>query len=166
MVGTRGRPDRAAFDRELERLYREAGPRLWRALYGFAGGRRQLAEDAMAEAFARALEYGDRVRDPLPWLYRTAFRIAAGELRSERRNPPVPPEPVPGVDPDDIREVLVALRALSPNQRAAVSLCDQEGVPAVEAAPLLGMAAATVRVHLFRGRRRMRELLKDRGEEG
>ena len=48
---------RAVSEREsesLEALFRDAGPELWRAIYGFTGGRRQLTEDAVAEAFARA----------------------------------------------------------------------------------------------------------------
>jgi DNA-directed RNA polymerase specialized sigma24 family protein len=40
-----------------------------------------------------------------------------------------------------------------------VLLSDLEGMPAREVAMLLGIAAATVRVHRFRGRRRLRELL-------
>src|SRR2546426_7671102 len=71
-------------DRDYERLFRESAPGLWRALYGFAGGRRQIAEDALAEAFARAIERGRGVRDPLPYVYRTAFRLASAELQRDR----------------------------------------------------------------------------------
>jgi len=39
----------------------------------------------VAESFARALEWKDRIRRPLPWIYRTAFRIAAEEMRLDRR---------------------------------------------------------------------------------
>ena len=62
---------------DLELLYRESGPQLWRAIYAFAGGRRDIADDAVAEAFARAIERVTTIREPLPWIYRTAFRIAA-----------------------------------------------------------------------------------------
>jgi DNA-directed RNA polymerase specialized sigma24 family protein len=40
-----------------------------------------------------------------------------------------------------------------------VVLHDQEGMSAPEVARMLGMSAATVRVHLFRGRKRLRALL-------
>jgi RNA polymerase sigma-70 factor (ECF subfamily) len=144
---------------DLERLYLDAGPQLWRAIYGFVGGRRQVAEDAVAEAFARAIEHADEIRSPLPWLYRTAFRLALRELQRERRLPPELPEPAPGIDPVEVQDVLEALGSLSPNQRAAVLLHDLEGFTSPEAGRLLGMSAATVRVHLFRGRRRLRALL-------
>ncbi len=144
---------------DLELVYRESAPALWRALYGFTGGRRHLAEDAVAEAFARALEHTDGIRAPVPWIYRTAFRIATRELRNERRTPPPPPDPVPGIEPSDVEEILRAVATLSANQRAAVLLHDQEGFSAAEVGTLLGIAAATVRVHLFRGRKRLRDLL-------
>ena len=66
---------------------------------------------------------------------------------------------MPGLDPAEVQDVLRALGNLSPNQRAAVLLHDEEGFTGPEVGRLLGMSAATVRVHLFRGRRRLRELL-------
>ena len=71
-------------EHDYARVFRETGPHLWRALYAFTGGRRQVAEEAMAEAFARAMEHRG-VRDPAAWIYRTAFRIARLELERERR---------------------------------------------------------------------------------
>ena len=151
------RPEAEAHD--LEALFRDAGPELWRAIYGFTGGRRQLAEDAVAEAFALAIEHADGIREPLAWIYKTAFRLATRELQREKRRPPQLPDPVPGVDPFDVQEILGALARLSPNQRAAVLLHDEEGFSGPEVGRLLGMSAATVRVHLFRGRKRLRALL-------
>jgi RNA polymerase sigma-70 factor (ECF subfamily) len=144
---------------ELELLYRESAVRLARAIYAFSGGRRQVAEDAVAEAFARAIAHRDSIRVPLAWIYRTAFRIASRELQRERRSLAAPPDPVPGIDPGEVLEVLQALAILSPNQRAAVVLHDEEGMSTREVADALGIAPATVRVHLFRGRHRLRNLL-------
>ena len=155
----RGPLTSAVSGHDLEALYRSAGPELWRAIYGFSGGRRQVAEDAVAEAFARAIEHADGIREPLAWIYRTAFRLATRELERERRRPPAAPDPVPGIDPSDVQEILAALATLSPKQRAAVLLHDQEGFTSPEVAKLLGMSAATVRVHLFRGRNHLRTLL-------
>ncbi len=157
--GTAGRDLRLEAGADLERLYRESAPQLWRSIYGFAGGRRDIAEDAVAEAFARAIEHFDRIREPVPWIYRTAFRIASRELQREKRLPPSAPDSVPGIDPGEIQDVIRALAILSPNQRAAVLLHDLEGFSGREVARLLGVSAATVRVHLFRGRHRLRELL-------
>ncbi len=150
---------------DLEHVYRESAPALWRAIYGFTGGRRDVTEDAVAEAFARAVEYADRIREPVAWIYRTAFRIASRELQREKRPWPEMPDPVPGLDPGEIQDVIRALATLTPNQRAAVLLHDLEGFTSPEVGRLLGMTAATVRVHLFRGRRRLREILGDREDD-
>jgi len=154
-----GRAGRTEEGWNAEELYRSTAPRLWRAIYAYAGGRRQVAEDAVAEAFALAIEHAEAIRSPVPWIYRTAFRIATRELERERRRPPGQPDRVPGVDPGEIADVIRALAALSPRQRAAVLLHDAEGYSGPEVARLLGTSAATVRVHVFRGRRRLRELL-------
>ena len=52
----------ASTDR-FEAAYRQEGPRLWRALVVFTADR-ELASDALAEAFAQGLAGGDRVCDP------------------------------------------------------------------------------------------------------
>jgi RNA polymerase sigma factor (sigma-70 family) len=151
--------------RELEVIYRENGSQLARAIYAYSGGRKQVAEDAVAEAFARALASTRELRQPLAWIYRTAFRIATRELERERRPLPSLPDAVPGIDPFEIQDVLQALAQLTHNQRAAVLLHDEEGLTAPEVARLLGMSAATVRVHLFRARKHLRTLLSSEEED-
>ena len=64
---------------------------------------------------------------------------------------------------DPARDLVVALGALSERQRAAVVLHDAAGYPAREVARIVGSTEAAVRVHLMRGRRRLRVLLE--GEE-
>lgn len=143
----------------FDELYRRTGPRLWRAVFAYTGGRRDVTDDVVAEAFARTLERAGQVRAPEGYLYRVAFRLAARELR---RAPTVPETPDPGV-PDDhgLVEVLEALRRLPPGQRAAVFLHYRADLPVAEVARLMGTSSAVVRVQLMRGRRRLRELLED-----
>ncbi len=50
-----------------------------------------------------------------------------------------------------------ALGALSPRQRACVVLVDYADMDSAAAAGILGMSAGTVRVHLMRGRRALRD---------
>jgi RNA polymerase sigma-70 factor, ECF subfamily len=147
-----------SYERDYERLFRESLPSLWRALYGFVGGRRQIAEDAIAEAFARAIERGDSVRDPLPYIYRTAFRLASAELQRDKTSGAFPNDQV-AVEAPDLLDVIRALDMLPSRQRATVILHDEEGYPIAEVGRLIGIAPATVRVHLHRGRKRLRALL-------
>jgi RNA polymerase sigma-70 factor, ECF subfamily len=142
----------------IERLYRERGDRIWRGLLAFSGDP-EVASDAVAEAFAQVLRRGDEVRDPERWVWRAAFRIAAGELKEQRKRE------VLGVAgsyemEEPARDLVVALGSLSERQRASVILHDAAGYSAREVAKIVGSTEAAVRVHLMRARRRLQELLK------
>jgi RNA polymerase sigma-70 factor (ECF subfamily) len=144
----------------VEDVFREEAPRLWRALMAFTAGRRVIAEDAVSEAFSRALSQSDQLRDPVAWVYRVAFRIAAAELARERRYAADPPErPQDPAADRELAELFSALRQLPPNQRAAVFMHYQCDLSVAEVASRLGVSRATVRVHLWRGRSRLRVLL-------
>ena len=142
-------------------VYEAHHVRLWRAVAVWSGSS-DIADDAVAEAFAQLLRRGEAVRDPAAWVWRTAFRIAAGELR--RRGPLAPVEVVdaslPTGAPELTFDVLRALQHLTGQQRACVVVCDLLGYSAEEAAPLLHTSAATVRVQRMRARRRLRPLLE------
>lgn len=143
---------------EIERLYREAGDRLWWALLAYTGDR-HLASDATAKAFARALSAGDTVRDPAAWVWRVAFRVATRELRARRRTSSVTEQAYE----TDTRAlaVLLALRQLSRRQRAVFVLFYLADLPTAQIATQLGMSPATVSVHLHRARRPLRTILGD-----
>lgn len=141
----------------LERLYREQGARMWRAVLAFAGDP-EVATDAVAETFAQALRRKEAIRDPERWLWRTAFRIAAGELKERRRELPVSGLIVYEME-GPAREVVATLARLSPKQRAAVVLHHAAGYPLKDVARMLDSMTGAVKVHLLRGRRRLRELL-------
>jgi RNA polymerase sigma-70 factor, ECF subfamily len=149
----------AAAPGRLGLLFEEESPRLWRALFAFAGDR-EIASDAVAEAFAQCLRRGDAVRDPQAWVWRSAFRIAAGELKERGRWTPWPLESALVV-PEGAEGLFAALGSLPPMQRATIILRHYVGYDAGEIGTLLGIARATVRVHLSRGRRRLRALLEE-----
>ncbi len=147
--------------RDVERLFREVGPRVWRSVYGYVGARRELTDDVVSEAFARALHHHGRIRDGAAWLYRTAFRIATDELRREPRSRKPVDNPTSNLAHLDARRDLVeAMRRLPKNQRAALVLYYVDDRPLEEVARMMGIAQATARVHLFRARRRMRVLME------
>jgi RNA polymerase sigma-70 factor, ECF subfamily len=142
---------------DFDALFREAGSGVFRTLFAYTGGRRDIAEEAMAEAFARALARSGTIRDPVAWIYRTAFRLANEELRAERRRRPAPAEEAS--PPPELSGLIDALRRLSPNQRAAIVLRHVLDLEIAEVAHRMGTAQPTVRVHLHRGRKKLRELL-------
>jgi RNA polymerase sigma-70 factor, ECF subfamily len=143
----------------IERLYRERGDRIWRGLLAFSGDP-EIASDAVAEAFAQVLRRGDEVRNPERWVWRAAFRIAAGELKERRRSEVLGTAGSYEME-EPARDLIVALGALSERQRASVVLHDAAGYPSKEVARIIGSTEVAVRVHLVRGRRRLRELLQE-----
>lgn len=146
----------AETEHDFDRLFREEGAGVWRTIYAFTGGRRDVAEEAVAEAFARAIAHAPSIRDPLRWIYRVAFRVAREELKRERARVPE----VEGVQaPPELNGLMLALRELSPNQRAALVLRHVVDLDVAEVATRMGISTPTVRVHLFRGRNRLRVLL-------
>src|SRR5207237_9984126 len=147
---------RPAIPSDLDALFRTEGDGVYRTLYAFTGGRVTVAEEATAEAFARAVAQGDALRDPIAWIYRVAFRVAIDELRADRRRGPR----VDGaIQPPELAGLTDALRQLSPNQRAAIVLRHVMDLDLEEIAHRMGIAQPTVRVHLHRARKRLRELL-------
>jgi RNA polymerase sigma-70 factor (ECF subfamily) len=145
---------------EVERVYRADARKMWGALVGFTGDR-EIADDAVAEAFARAISHTGTIDDVRAWTWRVAFRVASAEVRRRHDqvdDPGVSADPSTGSVPDLVR----ALRALPQNQRLALVLHDYADRPNAEVAAILGCTRATVHVHLSRGRRRLRGLLEVR----
>ena len=153
--------ERPGAGHRLEAVYREQGDRMWRAVLGFCGDP-EVARDAVAEAFAQALRRGDEVRDPAAWTWRTAFRVAAGEMKRRRREVRVAVDRPSELDEPAV-DVLRALARLPRKERAAVVLHHVADWPIADVASIVGSTQAAVRMQLTRGRRRLRSLLeKDR----
>jgi len=143
----------------LEELYRTDGPKLWRALAAFTAVP-DVASDALAEAYAQALRRGDELTSPRAWIWRAAFRIAAGEMKRLRAEGGTPIDTGQRA-PETLLDLVEALEAISPNQRVAVILHDYADKPIAEVCEVMGIARATAYVHLSQGRRRLRALLEE-----
>jgi RNA polymerase sigma-70 factor, ECF subfamily len=153
---------KASIDRgrgAVEAVYREQGDRLWRAIR-LATGNSEIANDAVAEAFAQLLGRGSNVRDPAAWVWRSAFRIAAGELQRRKANQPLE-EDLPTYAPEPLVDLVRGLRTLTSHQRAALVLADYAGWTHAEIARALRSTPAAVAVHVHRARRRLREELRE-----
>src|ERR687887_1464635 len=104
----------------VARLYASEAERIWRAVLAFSHDR-EIASDAVAEAFAQCIRRGNALERPEAWLWRTAFRIAAGALKERGRWGALPVEPSYEMPETPVR-LLGALRRLPANQRAALVL--------------------------------------------
>lgn len=147
----------------VEALYRRDGARLERALVGSFGSR-ELAQDATAEAFAQLLRRGGDVQRPERWVWTAAFAIARGLAAegADRSDRVVPDSPARSGERD--LDVLQALRALSPMQRQAVVLHHYAGFDLRTIAEITGSTVGALKVHLLRGRQRMRTQLGARDD--
>jgi len=143
---------------EIDRLYDELAPVLWRALVAHTSNP-EVASDAVSESFAQAMANLDRIEHPKAWLWTAAFRIAAGELK--RRSQESGTDPSLSYElPEPVDHLVAALREISPNQRLAVILHDYADRPTEEIARIMNVTRTTVHVHLSQGRRRLRKLLE------
>jgi RNA polymerase sigma-70 factor (ECF subfamily) len=145
---------------DLGEVFEAHAAPLYRTILAYTGGRADVAEEAVGEAFARASAHPGALRDPVAWLYRVAFNVANDEFRRERRHGAAPqaerPEP-----PHEFAGLFDALKQLPPRERAVMVLFYVLDLPVAEVADRMGLASATVRVHLTRGRRRLAALLGD-----
>lgn len=169
---TRGdRPaDRTVTAEGFEAFFQREYPGLFGALWLVTRNGHE-AEEIAQDAFLKLWERWDRVRsmeDPTGYLYRTAMNV----FRSRYRRAMVALRRVGGrMRADDhlaaVEERDVVVRALggcTPRQRAAVVLTDLYGFTSEEAAEILGIRAATVRVLAARARAALKEGMRE-GDE-
>jgi len=158
LIGMQDPTIAVAQEDRFERAYRDHGTRLWRSILLFTGDP-EITSDAVAEAFAQAIRRGDGVQDPVAWVTRAAYRIAAGELK--RRGRASYPIVEQGYEaPQPALELAAALAQLSPMQRAAVVLHLRDGYTLAETADIIGSTAAAVGVHVHRAKSRLKRTLE------
>jgi RNA polymerase sigma factor (sigma-70 family) len=124
------------------------------------------AEEIAQEAMTRVLERWDRVSSmdsPAGYTYRTALnlqrkRIRRLAVRSRRRFDVAPVEDF-GPEAEDRQDVRRALATLPDGQREALILVDWLDMDTQEAAGVLGIKPASVRVRLHRARASLRDAL-------
>jgi RNA polymerase sigma-70 factor, ECF subfamily len=154
--------DERAVHGALEEVFRAESAKMVRAMLAFSRSR-QIAEDAVLEAFARALRDPRRIEDITAWVWRVAYRLAADEVRRAARTTAQQAEPIYDL-PDPALEVFEALGHLSPMQRTCVVLHHYADRPIREIAMTIGSTTPAVKVHLSTGRRRLQRLLEEPDE--
>jgi RNA polymerase sigma-70 factor (ECF subfamily) len=160
--------DLHAFE-HLVRLYQD---RIYNLAYRITGNHED-ASDAAQDAFVRAFQALARFREEAAfstWLYRIATNAA---LDLVRRRPVMPPVEVSvhHPSPDDPereaarrevgRRLQDALANIPVEFRAAVVLCDLQGLPYEAIAHVLHVPIGTVRSRISRGREALRAQLAD-----
>lgn len=156
----------------VREVYEASYRRLVAQAYAVAGDRVE-AEDAVQEAFARAVAAGERFRrvdNPEAWLRTVALNVLRRRWRRAQMfrglSPRLAtPSDVPGISEDHVA-VIEALRALPFQQRETVALFYLGDLSVQEIAATLGIAEGTVKSRLSRGRTALAGLLETALEAG
>lgn len=139
---------------DFEGFYAASRDAVFRAVLA-ATGSRTMAEDAVAEAYARAYARWAAVAthpNPVAWVLRTALNFHRSWWRRLRREVPgavTTTTATTDAQPAD-PELRALVAALPRRQREVVALRLLADLSAEETAELLGVAVATVHVHLHR----------------
>ncbi|MCW4355122.1 RNA polymerase sigma factor SigE [Hoyosella sp. YIM 151337] len=163
-----------------DELVREHADRVYRLAYRLSGNAHD-AEDLTQETFIRVFRSLSSYQPGTfeGWLHRITTNLFLDMVRRRTRirmeSLPEDYERVPsgGANPEQIYHdsrldphLQRALDGLPPDYRAAVVLCDIEGLSYEEIAATLGVKLGTVRSRIHRGRQALRENLKQMGVLG
>ncbi len=167
---TSGRPNRPMDEAQFDAFYRKTATGLWSYMHRLTGDP-AVADDLVQKAFFRFLRANPAVASDehlRRWLYKTATNLAFDHFREQKRGAAaalgrrttgeMPAAPL------DLRHDLARVFAeLKPQERALLWLAHVEESNHEEIGEALGVKPKSVRVLLFRARKRLTELLTRRG---
>ncbi|HJE52275.1 MAG TPA: RNA polymerase sigma factor SigE [Tessaracoccus flavescens] len=159
-----------------QELVRDHSAQVYRLAYRLTGNQHD-AEDLTQDVFVRVFKSIHTFQPGTleGWLHRITTNLFLDQARRRQRIKmdalSVAPDHVWGAatGPEDLHvdgeldaDVATALKALSPEQRVAVVLCDIEGMSYEEIAKVLDVKLGTVRSRIARGRATLRDALAHR----
>lgn len=153
-------------------FYDRTAPALW-AYVSRMSGDRQLADDLLQETYYRLLKTRETFENE-QHRRNYLFRIATNLVRDARRGRivsvferQVQVADLPARDdstPERRADVQTALGRLKPRERALLWLAYAQGASHTEIAGVLGLRTGSIKLLLFRARRKMAALLEGRAD--
>ncbi|HSR67655.1 MAG TPA: RNA polymerase sigma factor [Acidobacteriota bacterium] len=155
-------------------FYQQTSRPLWGYLYRLCG-KPALADDILQDAYCRFLQ-ADLKEAELPqlrsYLYRIASNLLTDHYRKTGRESSLEERPERVAPDSDLADTTMrrtdlqrALLQVSPNERVMLWMAYVEGSAHREIARRLGLKEKSIKVLLFRARRKLAETLKEMGVE-
>ncbi len=156
--------DRAAIDRQAERLLDTYGNSILRYAYSYLHNRSD-AEEVLQDTLLQFLKTApvlESAQHEKAWLLRVAANLSKNRIdyNAHRRTDELNDELV-AEQREDLSFVWDAVKALPVKYREVIHLFYHEGCSTAQIAAILKLNEATVRSHLHRGREKLKELLKE-----
>ncbi|HZJ32704.1 MAG TPA: sigma-70 family RNA polymerase sigma factor [Vicinamibacterales bacterium] len=161
---------------ELERVYREHAPLIYRTAWGVLGTRED-AEDVVQSVFLglmRRQSLPDFQQNPRAYFYKAAVTASLDILKAKRRRPilvddvalfeTAAPDSSSTFDEELYERLYAAIARLTPDACSVLLLRYMHNKSLAEIARELGVSRAVVAVRLFRSRARLKALFRDTPE--
>ena len=156
----------------FESFYRRTAGNLWSYLYRMTGDA-AAADDLLQKAFFRFLRANPALateEHQRRWIFRTATNLALDHFRETKRDRArVNMDDVvhgsPSMEPRDVmrHDMMKTFAELKPRERALLWLAHVEEADHEDIGDALGVKSKSVKVLLFRARKRLGELLTKKG---
>src|ERR1700694_5976619 len=156
-------PKRPMNEAKFEAFYRKTAGRLWSYIYRMTGNA-AIADDLLQKTFFRFLRSNPTIADEdhlRHYIYKTATNLVFDHFRETKRHRELTPDvEVSAPAGVELRhDMMRVFSELKPQERALLWLAHVEGSSREEIADAIGVKARSVRVMLFRARKRLAGIL-------
>jgi RNA polymerase sigma-70 factor (ECF subfamily) len=163
------RPERPMDEATFEAFYRKTAGGIWSYIYRMTGSA-SLSDDLLQKTFFKFLRSNPSIADEdhlRRYVYKTATNLVFDHFRETKRDRNRPFDWMPAEarpDRGDLRHDMARVFAdLKPQERALLWLAHVEGNSHEEIAEAIGVKSKSVKVMLFRARKRLGEMLTKKG---
>lgn len=167
------RPNEPMDEAKFEAFYRRTAGSIWSYIYRLTGDP-ATADDLLQKTFFRFLRSNPAIADEVHlrrYVFKTATNLAFDHFRETKRDRAFAAANLPPRPQNDFRADRGELRhdmarvfnELKPQERALLWLAHVEGSSHEEIGAAIGVKAKSVKVMLFRARKRLGEMLTKKG---
>jgi RNA polymerase sigma-70 factor (ECF subfamily) len=163
------RPERPMDEATFEAFYWKTAGGIWSYIYRMTGNA-SMADDLLQKTFFKFLRSNPVIADEdhlRRYVYKTATNLVFDHFRETKRDRDRPYDWMPSEarpDRGDLRHDMSRVFAeLKPQERALLWLAHVEGNSHEEIAEAIGVKSKSIKVMLFRARKRLGEMLTKKG---